>query len=417
MTGTRLSIIAVTLFVIAMPAFATNGYFSHGQGTTNKALGGAGVAEPQDALAGEANPASLSLLDREFFISMAIFNPNRSYTVNGNPTGYPGTFGLSRGSFDSDKSYFFMPSMAGVFPVSQKSTLGFSLVAHGGMNTSYPVQTFYGTSPTGVDLMQGFMNGTWSYKLNQHHSIGISAVVAYQRFEANGLEAFTPMSYHPDCVTGNSYDDSWGVGYKIGYIGQVHPKLSIGASYSPKINMSAFDSYAGLFCDEGDFDIPTNYAFGISYKPTQRIKVLADYERIEYSGVNAIGAAMFPNLIEAPLGMEGSAGFGWQDVSVYKIGFQFEQNSDWTWRLGYSNGDQPVPSSEVMFNILAPGVIEEHITGGFSKSFGPNQFHMSLMYALENTVVGQNPMEAPGAQTIELTMDEWELEFGYSYRF
>ena len=67
MTRTRFTIIATMLFVIAMPAFATNGYFSHGQGTTNKALGGAGVAEPQDALAGEANPASLSLLDREFF--------------------------------------------------------------------------------------------------------------------------------------------------------------------------------------------------------------------------------------------------------------------------------------------------------------------------------------------------------------
>jgi long-chain fatty acid transport protein len=417
MTRTRLTIIATLLLVIAMPAFATNGYFSHGQGTTNKALGGAGIAEPQDALAGEVNPASLSLLDREFFISTAIFNPNRSYTINGQPTGHPGTFGLSRGTVESDNDFFFMPSLAAVFPVSEKNTLGFSIVAHGGMNTSYPVQTFYGATPTGVDLMQGFVNGTWSYKIAPKHSLGLSAVVAYQRFEANGLEAFGQMSSDPTRLTGNSYDDSWGLGFKIGYIGQIHPKLSIAAAYSPKINMSEFDSYAGLFCESGDFDIPTNYTVGLSYKPTQRIKLLADYEKIEYSGVNSIGHKMFPNLMEKPLGMHGSAGFGWQDVTVYKFGFQFDQNDDWTWRLGYSNGDQPIPSSEVMFNILAPGVIEEHITGGFSKSFGPNQFHMSLMYALENTVVGQNPMEAPGAQTIELTMDEWELEFGYSYRF
>lgn len=417
MTRMSVTVAVVLLLVAGMPALATNGYFSHGQGTTNKALGGAGVAEPQDALAGEANPASLSLLDRAFFVSVAIFNPNRSYTIDGSPTGYPGTFGLQRGTVESDESVFFMPSMAGVFPVNEKNTLGFSMVAHGGMNTSYPVQTFYGASPTGVDLMQGFLNGTWSYKVTPNHSLGLSAVVAYQRFEATGLEAFGTMSSDPARLTGNAHDDSWGLGYKIGYVGQWHPRLSFGASYAPKIDMSEFDDYAGLFCEQGDFDIPANYQFGFSYRPSERIKLLADYERIEYSGVNAVGHPMLPNLMMEPLGMHGSAGFGWQDVSVYKFGIQFEQNADWTWRLGYSNGDQPIPASEVMFNILAPGVIEEHVTGGFSKSFGANQIHLSLMYALENTVSGQNPMEAPGAQTIELTMDEWELEFGYSYRF
>lgn len=417
MNRTRFIYLTALLLISTLPLFATNGYFSHGQGTTNKALGGAGVAEPQDALAGEANPAALTLLDREFFVSFAIFNPNRSYTINGNPTGYPGTFGLQRGTVQSGEDVFLMPSMAAVVPIDEKNTLGFSMVAHGGMNTTYPVQTFYGTSPTGVDLMQGFVNGTWSYRIHPKHSLGLSAVVAYQRFEANGLEAFGQMSSDPTRLTGNAHDDAWGLGAKIGYIGQWHPKLSFGASYAPKINMSEFEDYAGLFCEEGDFDIPANYQFGISYKPTTRIKLLADYERIEYSGVNSIGHPMLPNLMQQPLGMHDSAGFGWQDVSVVKLGVQFEQNDDWTWRLGYSNGDQPIPESEVMFNILAPGVIEEHVTGGFSKTFGPNQFHMSLMYALENTVSGQNPMEAPGAQTIELTMDEWELEFGYSYRF
>lgn len=149
----------------------------------------------------------------------------------------------------------------------------------------------------------------------------------------------------------------------------------------------------------------------------QGVKFLADYQEIDYSGVNAVGHAMLPNLMQQPLGQQGSAGFGWQDISVYKFGVKFEPKGDWTWRLGYSKGDQPIPESEVMFNILAPGVIEEHITAGFSTAYGPSLLHVSVMYALENTVRGSNPMEAPGAQQIELTMDQWELELGYSFRF
>lgn len=37
--------------------------------------------------------------------------------------------------------------------------------------------------------------------------------------------------------------------------------------------------------------------------------------------------------------------------------------------------------------------------------------------AFSSQVVGPNPLEAPGAQTIELHMDQWEVEVGYSFGF
>jgi len=121
----------------------------------------------------------------------------------------------------------------------------------------------------------------------------------------------------------------------------------------------------------------------------------------------------------SPLGTEGGAGFGWDDVDVYKLGVQWTASPDWTWRAGYSTTNQPIRSSDVLFNILAPGVVEDHFTAGFSKSMQrtPGRFNMAVMYAPAKTVRGANPLEAPGAQTIELKMSEWEVEFGYSFGF
>ena len=71
-----------------------------------------------------------------------------------------------------------------------------------------------------------------------------------------------------------------------------------------------------------------------------------------------------------------------------------------------------------MFNILAPAVIQNHITAGITKQLG-NQHEVSLafMYALDNSVTGPNPLEAPNQQTIEISMQQWQIEVGYAFSF
>ena len=39
------------------------------------------------------------------------------------------------------------------------------------------------------------------------------------------------------------------------------------------------------------------------------------------------------------------------------------------------------------------------------------------MRALSQSVKGPNPLEAPGQQTIELRMDQWDVEVGFSFGF
>lgn len=409
---------AVAVLAISSPLFATNGYFLHGQGTNSKAMAGATTAIAQDAIDAETNPAASAFLKNGYSFSLALFSPNRSYNVTGAPSGYQGTFGLTPGKVTSKSDYFPMPAFGYNQKIDDKSAFTLNFSAHGGMNTDYRTATFYGSDHTGVNLMQMFASGTYSRQILPGHSLGLSAVVVGQRFKATGVEAFGMFSSDPQHVSNTGSDNSYGIGARIGYLGRINDKLSIGAAYQPKIHMSELKNYAGLFAQGGHFNVPPSVSAGIAIKPVDNFTTAVDYQKIHYTDVLSVGNHMLPNMMQSPLGTTSGAGFGWNDISVYKLGMQWQANQIWTWRAGYSYADQTVPSTEVMFNILAPGVIQNHITAGFSRQMkSGGRFNFAAMYAPSVTVSGPNPLEVPGRQNIDLKMSEWELEFGYSFGF
>lgn len=415
----RFSLLVALVVALAPAAFATNGYFTHGEGTVNKALAGAGVALPQEALDAAANPAAAAFIAHGYSVGVGLFSPDREYTVKGSPSGYPQTFGLQPGTVRSESRMFPMPALAANFRPSDKTAIAVSLVARGGMNTNYHTNTFYGSGTTGVDLGQGMLTATFARKLGANHAFGISAILALQRFKANGLEAFSQFSSDPQKLTGNGYDVSQGLGVQAGYLGRITRDLSVGASFMPKIAMSEFDEYRGLFADGGGFDIPASAEVGFSYRLPRGVTVSAEFQRIHYSDVRSVGNHLMPALMSAPLGTETAAGFGWNDVDVIKGGLQWAATPVWTWRAGMSHCNQPIQASEVLFNILAPGTVEQHYTAGFSKMLkrAPGRFNFAMMYAPARSVSGPNPLEAPGAQSIDLQLSEWEAEFSYSIGF
>jgi len=120
----------------------------------------------------------------------------------------------------------------------------------------------------------------------------------------------------------------------------------------------------------------------------------------------------------ARLGNADGAGFCWMDTTTYKFGLEYVATQEWTLRAGYSHGNQPVESTEVLFNILAPGVIENHAAIGISHLL-PNgkEIHLTVVRAFSKDVTGPNALEAPGQQQIRLKMNQWEYEIGYSFRF
>lgn len=411
-------VLTLVVFTFALPpiAEATNGYLVHGIGTRAKALAGAGVALPLDALAAGTNPAGMAWVGKRYDAGLALFNPNRSYTITGAPSGFPGTFGLTPGTVDSGSETFFVPNFAGNWEIGSDSTFGLAVFGQGGMNSDYPTSTFFGSSPTGINLSQLFILPTFATKLGQLHSIGIAPIIAFQQFEAEGLEAFGFFSSDPGNLTSRGVDDSLGFGVKIGYLGQWTDSVSFGLAYQSEVSMEEFSKYAGLFAEQGGFDIPSNIIAGIAVQMTESSVLALDVQEISYSDVAAVSNPLFPNLGQAPLGATGGAGFGWEDMTVIKLGLEWGAGATWKWRAGYSTTDQPIPDTEVLFNILAPGVVEDHITFGFTKTKASGgAWSLALMHAPSVKVSGPNPLEAPGFQILEIEMDQWDVEFGFTW--
>jgi long-chain fatty acid transport protein len=399
----------------ASESHATNGYFSHGYGAMYKALAGAGVAFPLNTFTAAVNPAGMVFVESGYDVDVALFNPNRDYTVTGAPSGFPGTFGLAPGTVESGSTLFAIPGLGANWMIDDDSSFGVSLYANGGMNTDYDFQTF-GFAPTGVDLAQLFIAPTYSRKLGDRHALGASAILAYQRFRAEGLAAFSPFSSAPANLTDNGHTSSFGGGVRVGYLGELSDTVSVGGSVQTKIYMGELTDYSGLFAEQGGFDIPASWTLGVAVKPNEKVALLFDVQQILYSGITSVNNPLLPNLQTSLLGNDDGAGFGWEDVTVFKIGAQFGTGGPWTWRAGFSTTGQPIPSSEMLFNILAPGVVEQHLTFGFSRALGEGkEISFAVMRAFSHAVGGPNPLEAPGQQDIELRMDQWEFAIGFGF--
>lgn len=403
------------LLAAASPVGATDGYFANGYGTNYKAMGGAGVALYLGTQAPATNPAAMAFLGRRFDVGIEGFNPNRQFSVTGSPSGFPGTFGLAPGTVKSDSRYFPIPSIGANWKIGENGAFGLAAFGNGGMNTNYPTSVF-GAGATGVDLSQMFLAPTFAYKVASRHAFGLSAILAYQRFEAKGLTGFSPMSSDPARLTNKDHSNSYGAGVRAGYLGELTDRFSVGLSYQSRISMTAFDEYAGLFAENGSFDIPQTFTGGVAVKPDDKLTLALDVQWINYESIKSVGNDFLPNLGMSHLGMANGAGFGWHNMTVYKGGVQFAADQDWTLRAGYSYGKQPIRENEVLINILAPGVMEHHITAGLTRNFKNGQaINLAVVRAIPKSISGPNNLEAPNFQTIELKMDQWEVDFTYTF--
>ncbi|MCP3968746.1 MAG: hydrocarbon degradation protein [Rhodobacteraceae bacterium] len=407
------ALIAGTAALAALPTQATEGYFALGYSPAQRSLGGAGVARGFEAMSTAINPAGVAGVGTQLQFGLELFSPSRGYTGTG--TGFVPT-----GTVDSDENLFFVPNFAYNRALQNGAVLNFAMYGNGGMNTTYRTglagcgSVFCG-GQAGVDLMQMFLSATYAKKVGAF-SFGISPTVAVQRFEATGLGAFAALSADPANLTDNSYDMSYGFGVRAGIEVELSPTLRFGVAGQTKMDMSEFSNYAGLFADGGDFDIPASVTVGLAWQAQPGLTLMADYQKIFYSDIPSIANPFGAGL----LGSAGGPGFGWEDVDVFKIAAEWRQNDTMTWRAGYTYSTNPVGSDDVTLNILAPGIVQHHISAGGTWTMNQrDSLDFSVGYVLPSTVSGLEvtPLGATPGSNIELNMHQLSASVGWTRRF
>lgn len=480
----------ISALAVTTTASATTGYFSLGYGAKSMGLAGAIVSNPQDAMAASVNPAGMGMVGERVDAGIEFFNPgDRSARLE------TSAFGATYDVEDkSRRNLFFVPSLGYTSKINDKLTWGISMYGNGGMNTTYDRNIYNeaaavlgangqgqqaasmipGVTPEqiqaagkaaasmvpegtgasdfapiqdvntlGVDLAQGIIAPTLSFKVHEKHMIGASLLIGIQRFSAYGLgnfQCFTksvatnpanaatcPNGYAAEPsngLTNNGHDWAYGAGVRVGWIGEVLPKLSLGAAVASKVYMTEFDDYDELFAEDGKFDIPANFTVGLTYKPTTALSLSFDFQRIYYEGVNSIsnaGPVFVPGVGPSIppggglLGTDDGLGFGWEDINVYRIAADYRYNNEWNFRAGYSYNDQPIPDDQVLFNILAPATPKVHATVGFTyRPSNKSEWNFSYMHAFEEKVSSsQTAFGMPG----EIKMRQNAVDLSYSYLF
>jgi len=415
--------IAAAFLAAPSAALATDGYFSHGYGMKGKGMAGATASLALDSFAGANNPAAGVLSGNRMDLGIDWFSPQRKASRTGSGGG------VLDFSADSDSTNFFVPEIGYNKMHSADLAYGIAVYGNGGMNTDYPggqlncspfggppvANGLCGLDRLGVDLSQLIIAPNISWRFAPDHSLGIAPLFAYQRFEAYGIQLFTQLSQSPGDVTNRGYDSSTGWGVRIGYMGKISPGVTVGAAYTSKMSMSELDKYKGLFAENGGFDIPAHMTVGISFEPAKDFLVAIDWERIEYTGVASVSN---PSTNQAPLGSANGPGFGWSDIDVWKFGVQWKANPALTLRAGYNRSENPIQSRDVTFNILAPGVVKDHITLGFTYALDKDsEITMAYMHSFSNSVEGASFFNAfapgqGGTEKIEMYQNSLGIAWG-----
>lgn len=406
---------------LATPAisYATNGYFPIGYGSKSRGMGGLGIALAQDGFAAAYNPATMVDVEQRFDIGFDIFKVDAGVSQNSS---------LLPADENSQFDVLPLPFMGGVWKLNEEMNYGFTFVG-AGLGSYYHQHQSEGpnylfrvgdnsSEHASIFLVQMQILNSISYKIDNQNAVGATFVLGVQSFKAKGLGSFQTLGYAEgdSNFSDEGTDWSYGAGIKLGWLGSYFDStLKVGVNYSSRVYMTEFDSYRNLFAEQGDFDIPEKFGFGIAYSATPNFTIGFDVEKVKYSDVASISnpgpTASDPDVFFpegfGTLGQDNGLGFGWEDQTVYKLGLEYQYNDKWVMRTGLNYGKSPIPDDQILFNILAPATVETTFTlGGTYYIDETYELSFSYMHAFKNTITGKTPFYPEGVNNFsELTED------------
>lgn len=97
------------------------------------------------------------------------------------------------------------------------------------------------------------------------------------------------------------------------------------------------------------------------------------------------------------------------------MGIAYDVTEQLTLRAGYNYSTQPIADSQTYFNVLAPGVVQHHVTAGVTWRFNKN-LELSAFYAhaFEQSVNGSgNYFGPPANANLKMSQDSVGLTLGW----
>jgi long-chain fatty acid transport protein len=424
-TWIRVVTLLAIVLLIPVAALATNGDNLIGVGPISRAMGGVGIAHPQDAISAVfSNPAAMCFGD---------FCPSSQVDFAGTvflPT-ITGTAGAGTRNFDATSASRTYPIPAlGIswnFPELPKWRFGFGA---------------YGSTGLGVDYRATSLNTTFNQIMPFPPGFPRIPLVAGQRTELSIMKfaptvAFVPLPWlsigaalnidYSTLDLGSGVGGAFGIGAQIGAIVKPHPQVSLGVTYTTPQNITyrrVTDFTGSGSLDDLTLGSPNILGFGIAVEPiVKKLLIEGNLKWLNWSNAR------------------GYKDFDWRDQVVLNIGAQYKPIPKLALRVGYNYGQNPVTphrnfngSATSFTNVQGfkvptyyyesfrtigfPAIVQHHFTCGIGYNV-TDRFIVNLGYvhsfAQTLTENGTNLFGQPAK--FRSTLYENAVDVGFSVRF
>ena len=408
------------VLLTAASSWATNGDNLIAVGPISRAMGGVGIAAPQDAISAVfSNPAAMCFGPycpaTQVDFAGTLFLPDVSAKV---------TRGGEVIEADSDDSVYAIPAIGISVPITEDidSSWRFGLAAYGvtGLGVDYRDSNLDQSQYPGFGGQAPLIAGEYT----QLQTFKFAPSLAYRHSDWMSVGLAVHIDYSSlDLRNGSSY--GYGLGVQVGAIFKPFDKFSFGVTYvSPQEvkygDVNDFDNDGSL--DDLKLESPQQLGIGVAYEPFgSKLLVEVDFKWLNWGNAN------------------GYEDFDWEDQWVAAIGVQFKPIDRLAIRVGYNFGNNPVKEHDNFngmsltsvqgktlptyyyetFRVIGfPAVVEHHVTFGVgfdvTERFG---VHLGFVHAFKNTI-SENGTDITG-QPVELesSLSETSFDFGLTWRF
>ena len=415
-------VIVLGLLGTAGSASATNGDNLIAIGPVARAMGGVGVASPQDAISAVfVNPAAMCFgpycPSSEMNFGGTLFMPKVDTRVS-----FPASGTVI--SADSEDKVYPIPAIGLSVPITDRPPFWrFGLSAYGvsGLGVDYKgtavdQPAFYNFGPMGSFPL---VSGAYS----ELAIMKFAPAVAFQPFEKFSFG----MAFHVDYAILDLRQGSssgYGMGVQLGMIYKALDGVSLGLSYTSPQNVNHddvadFDGDGSL--DRLKLESPHQIAFGAAYRVNNKLLLEADVKWLNWSEAN------------------GYEDFDWEDQWVLGFGAQYKPIPKLTLRAGYCYGKNPLNTHDGFngqvpvsvqgktmptyyyetFRIVGfPAIVEHHLTFGLGYDFTSRfSMHAGFVHAFEKSVDESGTDITGQPVALKSTLSENSVDFGFTWRF
>ena len=393
--------VLATVVTFYSTAMATNGDNLIGIGPISRAMGGVGVAAPQDAISAIfANPAAMCFgpycPGSEATFAGTYFDPKVESKIDLSKMGF------GSASEKSQTNGFVSPAIGITAPITDKLRFGIGAYGVSGMGVDYR-----DTSPVYQNLYSQFQVMKFApniaYLITPDLSVGASVSLDYANLDL-----------------GSGGSPSYALGLQLGVLYHLG-MFNFGFSYiTPQETKHerVFDFDGNGTLDTLNLESPNTIMFGVSMAPSSAW--LIEFDTKWYNWASAAGYE----------------DFDWQNQWVFALGVQYRPIGALALRAGFNYAKQPVNEHngfnpggstnvqgfnvnnmnyEIFRTVGFPAIAQTHLTFGVGYDITRTLVvNLSYMHSFEETFSQSSTMDL--AQ-MESTMSQDSLSFGLTWRF